>query len=289
MLLREVEWWLGETPVRASLAQPEGTPPNLGVALAHGAMLNRFSLLREGLSLGGLLCEYLGAIVVAPSLRGEAHTFQDLTEIFSSACRFLAEELGVARVVAFGHSLGGFVAAHSLPCNPHLDALVAYGTPVAEFNRRLGGLLDYLVQYLSQYQYPLDMRNLLPLIFNRETQAFLTQTILKDPQYRPQTIDLRLNPHTLQNPSTLATTYLPKLQQWGHPTLILLGTQDKLTQKTLKAYPHNHREGPVLFQHLHGATHITPCLNNPKLHTLLPPITRFTARLQTLETPARGE
>ena len=44
--------------------------------------------------------------------------------------------------------------------------------------------------------------------------------------------------------------------------MLLFGTEDKVTQRTLSHYPDEHVEDNIVFKHAYGASHITPCMQD---------------------------
>jgi len=55
---------------------------------------------------------------------------------------------------------------------------------------------------------------------------------------------------------------LDLIKNWNKPALLLYGTEDGVTKDTLSYYPDNYVDNNILFRHIQGASHITPCMDS---------------------------
>ena len=280
VLHQEIELNQGRYQIKASIKKPARNI-RLGIVLAHGAIINRQSLIRATYSLGDYLCNQLNAYVIAPDLMGETQylespSMESLSEVYNFTARYISETYDLDTIMGFGHSMGCYIIANALHDNPDLDSLVNYGGPISELqNHRRRGFIKYLVNYLTSFNYEVDVENLLRYIFDKETYRYLNEVMLRETQYHSHNYDFNLQPNMFTNIQEIIDNYLNQIKAWGKPAMLLFGTGDKITQRTLKQYEDNHVEENILFRHLHGASHITPCMQHPDQLSRLYPIIQF--------------
>lgn len=266
--------------IKASIKKPARNT-GLGIVLAHGAIINRQSLLRVTYSLGDYLCNQLNAYVIAPDFMGEtlhmeSPNMENLSEIYNLTSRYLSETYDLDTIMGFGHSMGCYIIANALQDNPQLDCLVNYGGPISELQTsRRRGFIKYLVNYLTSFDYEINVENLLNYIFDKETKWYLKEVMLREAQYHSKNYDFSFKPRMFTDIQKIIENYLNQIKAWGKPTMLLFGAGDKITQMTLKHYEDNHVEENILFRHLPRASHITPCMQNPAKLSRLHPVINF--------------
>ena len=110
--------------------------------------------------------------------------------------------------MGFGHSMGYYVISEALDSNPYLSHLVNYVGPITKLIRgRRRGFIDYLVNYLSSFDYGINTRNLLKYLFDRETTEYLENVMLKQAEYMAQDYDFNIHPEMFTNlPRTISRT-----------------------------------------------------------------------------------
>lgn len=280
VLQQEIELNHSRYQIKASIKKPARNT-RLGIVLAHGAIINRQSLIRATYSLGDYLCNQLNAYVIAPDFMGETlhmetPSMESLSEIYNFTVRYLSETYELDTIIGIGHSMGCYIIANALHDNPPLDSLVNYGGPISELqNHRRRGFIKYLVNYLTRFNYEVNVENLLRYIFDKETYRYLNDVMLRETQYHSHNYDYNLQPTMFTNIQEKIENYLNQIKTWGKPTMLLFGTGDKITERTLKHYEDNHVEENILFRHLHGASHITPCMQHLDQLSRLYPVIIF--------------
>lgn len=265
--------------VKADIHVPEDRSSQRGILLAHGLIINRKSLSRSTSSLAGYLCEKLNAYVIAPDYLGETtyhtpRTYDRFVEVLDLSVKYLCTDFDVTEVMGFGHSLGAYLVADLALVNESLSHLVTYGGPTDHILKtRQKGFLNYLMKYLYSFDYKVDLKNLLHLIFDKETFRYLKHVMMEDPEYRGDQYDFYLDSDVLQDMVGILTRYIPNLKEWGKPVLMMLAQYDSLVEKSIKAYPDGHRMDNILVKHVKRASHVTPCMdslmNMKKLDSIL--------------------
>jgi hypothetical protein len=290
MLHEEIELADRRYLIRASLKKPKKCS-KVGIVLAHGAIINRQSLIRTSCSLGDYLCNKLGAYVIAPDFNGETiHNdsvcFEDFCEIYNITSKFLVESYNLDLVMGFGHSMGCFIIAESLDRNPYLDSLVNYGGPIYELSEgRRGGFIEYLVNYLSTFGYGVNVRNLMKYVFDSETMSYLEEVMMCEEEYNCSSYDFNFKPEMFSNARRMIEEYLENIKKWNKPTMLAFGTEDKLTKKTIKHYKNNYEEDNIIFKHLENASHVTPCMQSIHQLSKLEPVIDFYKLVHKIEKP----
>ncbi len=245
MLHREIEIDNDQYLIKASLKIPKNKGTKKGIIMAHGAIINRQSLIRTTYSLAEYLCNSLDAYVIVPDFQGETiHQnpvhLEDFSQIFNITTKHLAETYDLDTLMGFGHSMGCYVISEALQDNPYLDILVNYAGPISELiGGRRRGFIDYLVNYLASFDYGINTRNLLKYLFDHETTRYLEDVMLKQAEYKAHDYDYNIQPGMFTHLSKTITHYLSNIKTWGKPTLLLFGTEDKITQKTISRYQDN--------------------------------------------------
>jgi pimeloyl-ACP methyl ester carboxylesterase len=254
--------------IAADLKIPKNKGSTRGVVLVHGAIINRKSLSRDTLSLAGYLSDMLNAYVITPDYLGETvyrdpRTFNCFSEVVDRAVRYLCDKYGVDDVLGFGHSMGSHVVAKAANLNDIISHLVTYGGPTEHvLKNRHRSFINYLTNYLYSFDYSVDLRNLLHLLFDKETTRYLRNVMMVDPEYKCETYDYNLDPDWVQDAVDYLGLYLEELREWGKPALILYGENDSLVAKSMKALPDGHRMDNILVKHVKGASHVTPCMDS---------------------------
>ncbi len=274
--------------IKASLKKP---PKNskTGIVLAHGAIINRQSLIRTTYSFAEYLSTQLNAYVIAPDFNGETKhrdtpTHADYSEIYNITTRYLAETYDLDTVMGFGHSMGCFTISDALKDNPHLDSLVNYGGPVSELDsKRQQGFIEYMTNYLVTFNYGINIENLTKYLFDEETNHYLKETMLRTESYHSESYDFYLQPSVFKDIQTTITNYTENIKQWNKPTLFLFGENDKVTRRTRRHYPDNYVEDNIRFRFIPDATHITPCTQTPEELSKLDPAIQFYRETQDLK------
>ncbi len=173
---------------------------------------------RESQCLANYLCKSLNVYVINPDYLGEtryrnAVRFDKFSEIIDITVDFLCEEYGVDDVMGFGHSMGSFVLADAIHLNDKISHIATYGGPTEHLLRNPEkGFLNYLLGYLYSFDYKVDMRNLLHLVFDKETVRFLNEVMMQDPEFGYEHYDFNLNPDLIQNAVPILLGYVDKLR-----------------------------------------------------------------------------
>ena len=273
--------------IRASLKKP---PINskTGIVLAHGAIINRQSLIRTTYSFAEYLSDQLNAYVIAPDFNGETKckqkpTLKNYSEIYNITTRYLAETYNLDTIMGFGHSMGCFIIADALKENPYLDSLINYGGPVSELeSTRQQGFIEYMVNYLATFNFDINLKNLTKYIFDEETITYLTETMQNTEAYHSESYDFNLRPSVFKDIKTTITNYTKNIKQWNKPTLFLFGENDKITRKTRKHYKDNHVEGNITYRFIPDATHIVPCTQTIDQLSKLDPAIEFYRKIHNI-------
>lgn len=252
----------------ADLKIPDDWKSRRGIVLVHGAIINRKSLSRKSQSLANYLCKSLNAYVITPDYLGETRhrntvRFDRFGDIIDLSVDFLCDEYDVDDVMGFGHSMGSFVLADAIHLNDKISHIATYGGPTEHLLRnREKGFLNYLLGYLYSFDYKVDMRNMLHLIFDKETVRFLNEVMMRDPEFGHEYYDFNLDPDIIQDAVAILSGYFDKLRAWGKPTMIMMGTEDTLVKKSMKALPDGYLDGNILVKHVKHASHVTPCMDS---------------------------
>ena len=268
----EIEISAEDYLIKADIKIPSNTDSQIGVVLAHGSIINRKSLLRTKHCFGEYLCNELGAYIIAPDFLGETvhHnkiSFNNYSEILNISTKHLVEKYNLTEVMGFGHSMGCYVLANALSTNPHIGSIVNYGGPIKELEKtRQKNFLQYLINYLTTYDYGIDLRNLVKYVFDKETSRYLIDVMLQDKDYGYEHYDFHLDSYIFKDAIKTLDQYFVTLKNWGNPGLLLFGSEDTLTKRTCNYYQDNFIEENLTLKHLHGASHVTPCMES--IHNL---------------------
>ena len=254
--------------IKASIKIPSNVDSKFGIILSHGGIINRQSLLRENSSFGEYLCRKLDAFVIAPDFEGETihstePTFKNFSDIVNITTNYFVETYNLESIVGFGHSMGCFRLAGALPMNDYIDSIVNYGGPITELMKpKQKSYLNYLINYISNYKYKLDIKHLMKHIFDKETMNYLQEVMYKDDIYCSNNYNYNVNLSWYLELKELIDDYLDLIKNWNKPALLLYGTEDGVTKDTLSYYPDNYVDNNILFRHIQGASHITPCMDS---------------------------
>ena len=221
--------------IKASVKIPDNSDSRTGIILAHGAIINRHSLIRRENSFADYLCKELDAYIIVPDLQGDTihknnKQFNDFVEIFNITSKFFVDEYELENLFGFGHSMGCYILSESLKNNKLLDGIATYGGPIKEFNDRKLGFINYLYNYISKYNYSFNVSNLLNYIFDEETCIYLKEVMLKDESYKGNNYIFEFESSTYKNISKYIKNYLYNIEIWKKPALILFGENDKVTE-----------------------------------------------------------
>jgi hypothetical protein len=272
--------------IKASLKIPENKKSTSGVILAHGGIINRQSLIRKKFSFGEYLCKELGAYVICADFLGDTvHIdgvdYCNFKEIVNITSKYLVESYDLEVMMGFGHSLGSYVLAESSLKNPYLDSIVNYGGPIIEIiGSRQKSFLDYMVNFFSNYKYKVNVRNLLQYIFDSETYRYLEDVMLKDEDYHYHTYVFDLESQIMSYFKNVVNEYFDLLKKWNKPTLLLFGTEDGVTKRTLNYYKDKPVLDNIIFRQVVGASHITPCMESKHQLSKLKQVVTFFQQIQ---------
>jgi len=254
--------------IKADLKVPDDKNSRRGIVLVHGAIINRKSLSRESQCLANYLCKSLNAYVITPDYQGETkHSnlvqFNKFAEIVDISVDYLCDEYGVEDVMGFGHSMGSHVLAEAVHLNDRISHIATYGGPTEHLLRnREKGFLNYLLRYLYSFDYTVDLRNLLQYVFDKETMRFLSDVMMRDPEFGHEHYNYDLDPDLTHEGMDLLSCYFDKLKEWGKPTMIMLGTNDTLVNKSRDALPDSYIDENIFVKHIKHASHVTPCMDS---------------------------
>ena len=277
----EIEIAAEDYLIKADIKIPSNTDSQIGVVLAHGGIINRKSLLRTKHCFGEYLCNELGAYIIAPDFLGETvHnntiSFNNYSEILNISTKHIVEKYNLTEVMGFGHSMGCYVLANALSTNPHIGSIVNYGGPIKELEKtRQKNFLQYLINYLTTYDYGINLRNLVKYVFDKETSRYLIDVMLKDKDYGYEHYDFHFDSHIFKDAIKILDKYFVTLKNWGKPGLLLFGSKDTLTKRTCNYYQDNFIEENLTVKHLHGASHVTPCMESIHNLSKLKPVISF--------------
>ena len=275
--------------IKANIKIPVNKNSKVGIILAHGGIINRQSLIRKKYSFGEYLCDELGAYVIAPDFQGETihkhgTSYSNFSEILNISTRYLVENYNLENVMGFGHSLGCFVIADALKNNEFLGSIVNYGGPIKELEgKRQNSFIGYLVNYLSSYGYEINIRNLLKHIFDKETCSYLENVMLKDEEYCYNNYSFLFDSNILKYVKGIFDEYISLIKEWNKPALLLFGTEDDVTKRTLNYYQDKAIENNIMFKHIPGASHVTPCMDSKSQLSKLQPVVSFYRRIHNIK------
>ena len=281
MFHEEIEISDKKYQIKANIKIPANSKSKLGIILAHGSIINRQSLIRKKYSFGEYLCDELGAYVIAPDFQGETihkhgTSYSNFSEILNITTRYFVENYNLENVMGFGHSMGCYVLAESLPNNEFLGSIVNYGGPIREFERKSQkSFIDYLMKYLSSYDYHINIRHLVKYVFDKETCRYLEEVMLKDEDYCYDNYTFDFDSNILLYFKRVVDDYLKLIKEWNKPALLLFGTEDGVTKKTFNYYQDNSVEDNILYKHIRGASHVTPCMDSKVQLSKLQPAVSF--------------
>ena len=278
----EIEIFSNKYDIKASVKIPNNESSSMGVVLSHGGIINRQSLVRQEYSFGEYLSNELGAYVIAPDFLGETvHNqeikFSNFIEILNITTKYFAKKYDLDTIMGFGHSIGALVLIHAIKDNRYFDSIVNYGSPFLEFSgRRQIRFVEYLINYISTYDYCIDIRHLLKNIFDKETCIYLENVMLKDKQYNGDNYNFLFDSTMVKDIIESIDTSIEIVINWGKPALFLFGSKDAITKNIKKHYKHQYSENNLRIQHIPNASHVTPCMDTKfQLSKLIPAVSFF--------------
>jgi len=242
--------------IRASVKIPSDDSSSIGVILSHGGVINRHSLVRKGYSFGEYLCEELGAYVIAPDFLGETlHkqeiNFKNFSEILNITTKYFVEKYGLSTIMGFGHSIGSLVLIQSLRENDYIESIVNYGSPIKELSgKRQTRFIEYLINYISTYDYSINIRHLLEYIFDKETCIYLENVMLVDEKYNAENYNFDFESNMIKDMLTSIDASINLIKEWNKPALFIFGSKDGVTKKSKKYYKHGDVDKKILFHHI---------------------------------------
>jgi hypothetical protein len=266
MFHEEVEIPVKNYIIKASIKIPTNSNSKNAVVLAHGGLINRKSLVRTKHSLGEYLCDILDAYIIAPDFLGEtvhkkSISFDNYSEILNISTKYIVEQYNIDEVMGFGHSMGCYIMVNALQNNSLIGSIVNYGGPIKELeNKRQKNFLQYLINYLTRYDYGINIRNLVPYIFDEETSRYLIEVMLKDEDYGFENYNFKFESNIFRDLINIIEEYIELIKNWGKPALLLFGSKDNLTKKTCSFYEDNSVDDNIKIKYVQGASHITPCM-----------------------------
>jgi hypothetical protein len=268
MLHEELEIHEKNYIIKASIKIPKNIDSKFGIVLSHGGIVNRKSLLRTKHSFGEYLCDILDAYVIAPDFLGETvHKnkvgFESYSDILNISTNYLVDQYNLKEIMGFGHSMGCYALVNAIQKNNLIGSIVNYGGPIKEIeNKRQKKFLQYLLNYLTTYNYGINLRNLVKYVFDDETCNYLHEVMLTDEEYGYKNYDFRFESYILKDVLKIVEQYIEIIKKWGKPTLLLFGSKDTLTKKTCDIYENNYSEKNLIIKHVSDASHITPCMES---------------------------
>lgn len=254
--------------IKVDVKIPRTTESRRGVVLVHGGMLNRKSLSRDTLSLAGYLCDALNAYVITPDYLGDTtysqpRTLNRFCEVVDYSLAYFCAHYGLEDIMGFGHSLGSYIITKVAKLNDNISHLVTYGGPTDHIlKNRQRGFIQYLIKYLQSFDYGVDLREMLPYLFDGETSRYLKEVMMVEPEYSGENYDFTLDPKLVQDLVEYLGSYLDDLKEWGKPAMLLYGTNDSVVSNSMRHLPDGHRMDNILVKHVKGASHVTPCMDS---------------------------
>ena len=284
MLHAEITLEEGIYEVRADLKSPvKGS--DRGVILAHGGIVNRKSLSRTGFCFAEYLCRELDAHVLTPDLSGETRVhrsdgprLEDSVDILEMGIDHLSQELGVERIVGFGHSLGSHVLANAAESRGEIVAASTYGGPSVP--RSTGRYLNYMGKLLNVG----FMRHLTISVddfskfFEEETREYFYDVMMRRDDYGGSNYTIEYELGYIMGSVDFFSGYIDRFSSWGKPALVSHGDCDSLVRPSMQRYGDGERMGNVEFRVIPGGCHITPCREEPDEVSKLKPIRDFLER-----------
>ena len=281
MFHREIEIPSDDFDIRANIKVPDDPDTYRGIILSHGCIVNRKSLSRETYCLAEYLCTNLNAYVITPDYMGETvhkndANFENMSKVLNTSINYLTDNYNVSEIMGFGHSMGCYVLVNTLKMNEQITSLVNYGGPTTDLlARRQYSFINYMMKYLTSFNYNIDTRNLFKYIFDVETSNYLLDVMLKDEVFGYENYNYIINPFLINELVQQLETYHETITKWGKPTMFLFGTNDSLVKKSLKQMPDGYNEDNISVKHIQDASHVTPCMDTERSLSKLQPIISF--------------
>jgi len=253
--------------------------------LAHGGIVNRKSLSRIGFCFAEYLCRELDAHVLTPDLMGEtkvnkpdAPSLEDSVNILELGIDHLSEEIGVERIVGFGHSFGSHILANAAESSGKMVAASTYGGPSIFGN--IGRYLNYMrkllnVGFLRHLTISVDDFS---KFFDEETREYFFDVMMRRDDYGGRHYTLEYECGYLLGSLDFFTGYIDRFSSWGKPALVSFGDGDSVVRSSMQRYGDVERVGNVEFRVIPGGCHITPCREEPEEVSKLKPIRDFLER-----------
>ena len=267
--------------IKANIKVPPDVDTNRGIILSHGSIVNRKSLSRTSYCLAEYLSNELNAYVITPDYMGETvHkndvTFDALSKVLDASVNHLCEVYNIDEVMGFGHSMGCYVLANNLKMNPKITSIVNYGGPTTDLlAKRQYNFINYMMKYLTSFNYNIDTRNLFKYIFDVETSNYLIDVMLKGKEFGYENYNYIIDPFLIREMILQLEAYHDTIKKWGKPAMLLFGTNDSLVRKSLKQMPDGFIDQNITVNHIQNASHVTPCMDTMSNLSKLQPIITF--------------
>ena len=281
MLHQDIDIPSDKYRIKASIKIPLNKKLKLGIVLAHGGIINRQSLIRKKYSFGEYLSKKLDAYVIAPDFLGDtihknSPSYKNFSEILNISTKYLVETYELNNVMGFGHSLGSFILANSLETNNYINSIVTYGGPIRElYGTRQNTFISYLINYFTTYSYSINIRKMIRHIFDEETCVYLENVMLKDDEYCPNNYVFDFDFAMFKYFKEMVDNYLESIKRWDKPALLLFGSNDGVTKKTLNYYKHKKLYPNIQIMEISNACHVTPCMDSRYQLSKLQPVVDF--------------
>ena len=266
--------------IKADLKIPDN-PLNVGIIMSHGGIVNRNSLSRSTLSLAEYFSRRLNAYVLTPDLLGETIYDRDTIEysdgvnLLSTCIDYLADEMGVDRILGFGHSMGCTLLADAAYYNPKMLAISTYGGPLS-FERYwkllnpLGKVMNKLEGHLSE----ISLKKLM-WIFDEETVSYYYNVMTKKKEYGSNHYNFDYPYQYMMGFFRSFVNYTRELERWSKPSLVLYGKKDSFVRFSRFLFPDGYRDKKVLVKHIDNGCHVTPCREEPLEILKMEPVIPF--------------
>jgi len=135
--------------------------------------------------------------------------------------------------------------------------------------------INYLTNYLSTTNFTLNVRNLMGLVFDRETCRYMDEIMLVNEKYRGDNYVFDYVPSVYREVLNKIEDYLDLCKSWGKPVLLLFGSNDGVTKKSFKQFGHNQVDENIVFMHIQDASHVTPCMDSMFQISKFTPVVSF--------------
>ena len=112
-------------------------------------------------------------------------------------------------------------------------------------------------------------------IFDKETCIFLENIMLKDDDYCSKNYIFNFDSPMVVYVQETLDHYLDSITSWGKPALLLFGSNDRVTRKTLSYYRKKKISNNIKIKEIQNTSHITPCMDTRYQLSKLQPVVDF--------------